>query len=266
MGNNSKATTRKSRFSIVDNFVRYHLFKTLKITSFIVSTICIILYAFFVDRVASVFEVCDACIKINLLNTGFCAMSVFFCSMFIQEKHKNDGTYAYILNYKLKKKELELKYCESDSIKLARSHLQIKFLTSVFTSVIFLILLFLYWKYQDIFVIKIDFKSLGIQNDFCKLILILLSKIPIMAYLFVGLGICKRAFTLWDEKIELNALIKGYKNHISNKNKQDDLLISLAHNYFGAKNGKKIYTSFFDKLLAKITPNITISQDKTNGK
>ena len=87
-----------------------------------------------------------------------------------------------------------------------------------------------------------------------------------MAYLFVGLGICKRAFTLWDEKIELNALIKGYKNHISNKNKQDDLLISLAHNYFGAKNGKKIYTSFFDKLLAKITPNITISQDKTNGK
>ena len=153
-------------------------------------------------------------------------------------KAKNNN--LTIENEKLKQKNRELEE-NAKPFRLAQSHERIKFITTICCIIAFIGLLCLYWYFQDKFALKltfenVDFEKSGLTSDYAKLILILTTKIPFLIFLFVGILICKRFFKSWDEKIELNALMQ-YKDTISDPVKRDELMMTLAPNYFGTKRG-----------------------------
>ena len=154
-------------------------------------------------------------------------------------------------------KELQEKYIDA---KLQSKPLQHSFLTSLSMTIIgglgFLFCVLLYWYFQDAFVIKPEFYD--IKNDFCKLALVVLSRTPIIVFFIVGLLICKRCFTLWDKYRDYLSLWE-YHSRINDKDKQDDLLIALAPNYFGTKRNRRSDNNFMEKLLLKMIPTLNIN-------
>ena len=144
--------------------------------------------------------------------------------------------------------------------KLKLKPLKHSFLISLLTTIIgglgFLGCVWLYWRFQCVFVIKPEFY--GIQNDFCKLALIVLSKAPIIVFFIVGLMFCKRFFTWWDKYRDYLSLWE-YHSRINDKDKQDALLIALAPNYFGTKRNRKSDNNFMEKLLLKMIPTLNIN-------
>ena len=166
------------------------------------------------------------------------------------------------------KKELEEKRIEAElklqkqriDAKLKSKPLQHSFFVSLSTAIIaglgFLFCVLLYWYFQDAFVIKPEFYD--IKNDFCKLALVVLSRTPIIVFFIVGLLICKRCFTLWDKYRDYLSLWE-YHSRINDKDKQDDLLIALAPNYFGTKRNRRSDNNFMEKLLLKMIPTLNIN-------
>lgn len=166
----------------------------------------------------------------------------------------------FLEQYK-KIKELEL---EKEKLKL-QAKLKLKplkhsFLISLSTTIIgglsFLLCVLLYWRFQNTFIIEPKFYN--IKNDFCKLALVVLSRTPIIVFFIVGLLICKRCFTLWDKYRDYLSLWE-YHSRINDKDKQDDLLIALAPNYFGTKRNRKSDNNFMEKLLLKMIPTLNIN-------
>lgn len=179
---------------------------------------------------------------------------------------------AHLEQYK-KIKELEL---EKEKLKL-QAKLKLKplkhsFLVSLLTTIIggvgFLGCVWLYWKFQDTLIIKDVFvtepKFYDIKNDFCKLALIVLSKAPIIVFFIVGLMFCKRCFTWYDKYRDYLSLWE-YHSRINDKDKQDDLLIALAPNYFGTKRNRRSDNNFMEKLLLKMIPTLNINAGGGNG-
>ena len=182
-------------------------------------------------------------------------------------KAKNNN--LTIENEKLKQKNRELEE-NAKPFRLAQSHERIKFITTICCIIAFIALLFVYWKFQDKFALKltfenVDFSQSGLTSDYAKLILILTTKIPFLIFLFVGILICKRFFKSWDEKIELNALMQ-YKDTISDPVKRDELMMTLAPNYFGTKRGnfgskrcKRSEYEFIKDCFLKMIPTLNIN-------
>ena len=144
--------------------------------------------------------------------------------------------------------------------KLKLKPLKHSFLISLLTTFIgglgFLGCVLLYWRFQDIFIIEPKFYE--IQNDVCKLVLVVFSRAPIIVFFIVGLLICKRCFTLWDKYRDYLSLWE-YHSKINDKDKQDDLLIALAPNYFGTKRNRRGDNNFMEKLLLKMIPTLNIN-------
>ena len=170
--------------------------------------------------------------------------------------------------YKLRlqaNKELQEKYINA---KLKLKPLKHSFLISLSTTIIgglsFLLCVLLYWRFQNTFIIEPKFYN--IKNDFCKLALVVLSRTPIIVFFIVGLLICKRCFTLWDKYRDYLSLWE-YHSKINDKDKQDDLLIALAPNYFGTKRNRRSDNNFMEKLLLKMIPtlNINAGDGSNNG-
>jgi hypothetical protein len=126
----------------------------------------------------------------------------------------------------------------------------------------FLFFVLLYWYFQDAFVIEPKFYD--IKNDFCKLALVVLSRTPIIVFFIVGLLICKRCFTWWDKYRDYLSLWE-YHSRINDKDKQDDLLIALAPNYFGTKRNRRSDNNFMEKLLLKMIPTLNINAGGGNN-
>ena len=182
-------------------------------------------------------------------------------------KAKNNN--LTIENEKLKQKNRELEE-NAKPFRLAQSHERIKFITTICCIIAFIGLLCLYWCFQDKFALKltfenVDFSKSELTSDYAKLILILTTKIPFLIFLFVGILICKRFFKSWDEKIELNALMQ-YRDTISDPVKRDELMMTLAPNYFGTKRGnfgskrcKRSEYEFIKDCFLKMIPTLNIN-------
>ena len=196
-----------------------------------------------------------------IIQVGMCVFLLTVSIYHIIKIHRILLTDVGYLKQRKKIKELQLeKYKLKLQAKLKSKPLKHSFLislsTTIFVVFVFLGFVYFYWCFQDTFVIKPEFY--GIQNDFCKLALIVLSKAPIIVFFIVGLMFCKRFFTWWDKYRDYLSLWE-YHSRINDKDKQDDLLIALAPNYFGTKRNRRDDNNFMEKLLLKMIPTLNIN-------
>ena len=214
--------------------------------------------------VLSIVKPSSAYNNILMILTYLLGISIFFLMMRKLEQRAgwdkqileqlNSVNFASLLQTK---EELEEKRIEAE---LKLKPLKHSFLISLSTTIIgglgFLLCVLLYWRFQNTFIIEPNFYD--IKNDFCKLALIVFSRVPIIVFFIVGLLICKRCFTLWDKYRDYLSLWE-YHSRINDKDKQDDLLIALAPNYFGTKRNRRSDNNFMEKLLLKMIPTLNIN-------
>lgn len=231
--------------------------------------------------VLSIVKPSSAYNNILMILTYLLGIPIFFLMM--RKLEQSAGWYKQILeqlnsvnfaSLLQTKKELEEKRIEAESklqkqridAKLQLKPLKHSFLVSLSMTIIgglgFLGCVWLYCRFQDILIIKDVFVTKpefhGIQNDFCKLALIVFSRAPIIVFFIVGLLICKRCFTWYDKYRDYLSLWE-YHSRINDKDKQDDLLIALAPNYFGTKRNRRSDNNFMEKLLLKMIPTLNIN-------
>jgi hypothetical protein len=196
-----------------------------------------------------------------ILQVGMCVFLLTVSIYHIIKIHRILLTDVGYLKQRKKIKELELEKAKLKlQAKLKLKPLKHSFLISLSTTIIgglsFLLCVLLYWRFQNTFIIEPKFYN--IKNDFCKLALIVFSRVPIIVFFIVGLLICKRCFTLWDKYRDYLSLWE-YHSRINDKDKQDDLLIALAPNYFGTKRNRRSDNNFIEKLLLKMIPTLNIN-------
>ena len=202
--------------------------------------------------------------KIAVFSAIIIVLSMLIIVPFIvkgTEKKYTSSKYASHLEQYKKIKELELEKAKLKlQAKLKLKPLKHSFLislsTTIFVVFVFLGFVYFYWYFQDAFVIEPEFYD--IKNDFCKLALVVLSRTPIIVFFIVGLLICKRCFTWYDKYRDYLSLWE-YHSRINDKDKQDDLLIALAPNYFGTKRNRRSDNNFMEKLLLKMIPTLNIN-------
>lgn len=116
------------------------------------------------------------------------------------------------------------------------------------------------WFFITVFPIIdfLKFPTNDVNNEWLKYIIWITVKMPSVLFCWIGIK-CFGIFSIYDKERRELLMLDSYKEKLFDNNKQDDLLIALAPNYFGTKRNRRSDNNFMEKLLLKMIPTLNIN-------